>query len=211
MSTEILQLTIQQSTITLLSTIISAILSALLVVLYWRQTNIQKNQEELMERQYKPDIALGHSADKFPQLLLRNLGGGAASNIHLQWEILGRSHESYIPFLKPGGEVSVILSKEEGGRATTLLEIEQLQREASKRENPQIKFSIEYEDGFGEIKRFHREQPLDPIIERLANFSTKTEDTEIQEVADRLYHIDDSLNDIRKVIDSLDDDEFGPH
>lgn len=84
----------------------SIVLSFALVLLYAQQTNIQQNQEKLMEQELKPYLTGEVSSLNIvsAQFAIRNTGNATAYNVEAEWTVAGDTRSWEIPSLPPGEE-----------------------------------------------------------------------------------------------------------
>ena len=84
----------------------SIILSFALVLLYAQQTEIQENQEQLMEQNFKPYLTGEVTSLNIvsAQFAIRNSGNATAYHVEAEWTIAGDTRSWEIPSLPPGEE-----------------------------------------------------------------------------------------------------------
>ena len=84
----------------------SIILSFALVLLYAQQTDIQENQEQLMEQNFKPYLTGEVTSLNIvsAQFAIRNTGNATAYHVEAEWTVAGKTRSWKIPSLPPGEE-----------------------------------------------------------------------------------------------------------
>lgn len=84
----------------------SVILSFALVLLYAQQTEIQENQERLMEHEFKPFLTGEVTSLNIvsAQFAIRNSGNATAYHVEAEWTVAGETRSWEIPSLPPGEE-----------------------------------------------------------------------------------------------------------
>jgi len=89
-----------------LSAVGNIVLTLALVVLYYRQADIQQNQEELMEKNQKANVicAIGKRKHR-PALIIRNAGNSAAINISGEFSYFDNDFNWHRSILPDGDEL----------------------------------------------------------------------------------------------------------
>jgi len=84
----------------------SIVLSFALVLLYAQQTEIQENQERLMEQEFKPYLTGEITSLNVvsAQFAIRNSGNATAYHVEAEWSVAGETRSWEIPSLPPGEE-----------------------------------------------------------------------------------------------------------
>ncbi|WP_152420456.1 hypothetical protein [Halococcus thailandensis] len=151
----------------------SVILSFGLLLLYdrqtqiqRRQTNIQENQESLMEQQFTPYIT-GEVAPfniASAQFQIRNTGNGPAYDVEAKWDIGNETRIWRIPSLPPGEDYGFPVVVDGGNWLLGIGEIQEYLEEHDA--SSVIDYTITCETRFGEKQTFEKSVDFSSLIAR---------------------------------------------
>lgn len=135
----------------------SVVLSFGLLLLYNRQTEIQRqqtdiqeSQESLMEQQFTPYL-VGEVAPlniASAQFKIRNTGDGSAYDVRAKWEVAGNTRTWEIPSLPPGEEYGFPVIVDDGNWLLGTGEIQEYLEENDV--SSTIDYEIKYKDRFNQ-------------------------------------------------------------
>jgi len=145
----------------------SIVLSFALVLLYAQQTEIQENQERLMEQDFKPYLTGEVTSLNVvsAQFAIRNSGNATAYHVKAEWTIAGETRSWEIPSLPPGEEYGfpVVVDEDDNWLLNTEEIREYLDENGASTE---IKYDIWCHDRFDEKIHFHGTVDFGVLAER---------------------------------------------
>jgi len=191
--------------------ILSLVLTFAIVLLYQRQTLIQKHQRKLMEMEYRPiiraDIEILDGNRSIPVLTITNTGREAALSVETDWGFLSQDRRWSSSFLSSGRVYRFPLLISETGDSLSVTDIKDLVDPSTKEQNypdrlkefkgievdGQLTWRVECEDIIGHKYVFSEQIDVLDSFERLEHVSSVSEMESLQKITERLEGIEDQL------------------
>lgn len=167
----------------------SIVLSFALVLLYAQQTEIQENQERLMEQDFKPYLTGEVTSLNVvsAQFAIRNSGNATAYHVKAEWTVAGETRSWEIPSLPPGEEYGFPVVVDEDNN--WLLNTEEIREYLEENDaSTEIEYDIWCYDRFNE--KIHFDGTVD--------FGVLTERSEANEIWDE-DPLEELSNEVKKI------------
>lgn len=193
---------------------LSLLLTFILVSIYQRQTEILRNQEKLMEKEYQPLIRADIDViDDSIVFLIENTGREAAVDLTAEWE-LGESEDAWrSPFLSSGRDYWMPVTITDGRGHEDPLTVDHLEplvaaEELSLRNQrgtevePSLSWTVECSDIVGNEYSFGGTIDLVDAFDRIRRVSSSTSEVEVMRRTNGI------LDDIETELEAMNSDLY---